>query len=187
MTTFIIIVLILVAGGSFYMYKQNNKKIESSKQDLIANRSVLNLKINDIVSYYENDYIVTAINNYNNEGYKWKEYLLEDGNERRWLSAEQDDEIELGLLEPVDDLKLHKEPANQIKYRNIAFSLDEKGIASVSKITKDGPSSKSERCKYYEYSGGDDNLLAIEDWGNGSFEVSFGKEIKESDINILPS
>ena len=67
-------------------------------------RSVFNLQVGDIVQYMGIDWVVEGKLTYTVDEYSWMEYMLQDNNDIRWLSVEEDDTVEVALLEATNQL-----------------------------------------------------------------------------------
>lgn len=146
--------------------------------------NLLNLKINDIVTYFGTDYMLEGRLDYMEDGYTWVTYMLVDGDDVKWLSVEDDDQLEVSLWEEVEDLQVAQNPPEFLEYRGERFRMKEKGRARVNQQghtrNKMGMS-----VEYFDYDGDGDNMLSVERWG-GSVEVSIGQEIRPSTLDVLP-
>jgi hypothetical protein len=147
-------------------------------------RTVFTLQIGDIVQYEGTDWVVEGQLTFNDQGYTWTEYMLQDGDRVRWLSVEEDDRVEVCWMEPVTGLEISSTPPRQITYAGITYQLSESGTASMTRLgttlTK-----QAQRCRYYDYSDSHDHLLSVEDW-NGEIEFSVGQQIRPSSLTLLP-
>ncbi|TFE01366.1 DUF4178 domain-containing protein [Jeotgalibacillus sp. R-1-5s-1] len=149
----------------------------------VEERSVMNLKIKDIVTYDLQDYEVVGKLSYNDHGFKWTAYQLQGVQDVIWLGVEMDDELELGIYKKVP-LKLQEPLPKEIEYEGITYYLDEKGSAIVK---GEGRSQNVDgvKCKYAEYyDEEDEKALSVEIWG-GDVEASTGYSIEEYEIKII--
>ena len=149
-----------------------------------VHRTMMSLQINDIVSYFGDDYIVDGRLDFWEDGYTWVTYMLVDGDQVKWLSAEEDDQLEVTLWEEVDDIVLNDAP-EFIEYRGMNFRMTERGSA---RVTQKGRTKNKTglNVEYFEYEAqGDEWLLSVERY-SGSYEVSFGKQIRPEALEILP-
>ncbi|MGD1849570.1 MAG: DUF4178 domain-containing protein [Cyanophyceae cyanobacterium] len=145
---------------------------------------LFDLRIGDIVQYFDEDWIVEGKMTYNDDGFVWMEYLLQLGDRALWLSVEEDDYLETCMLDPVKDLDISGEPPQQLTYQGNEYRLDEASEANMTRLTSTGQRT-SEKCKYYDYEGPDGLVLSIEDWG-GQREISAGKSVPPRSLTILP-
>jgi len=157
---------------------------EEKKLPLLE-RTLTNIQIGDIISYFENDYEVYAVIEWMQEGYTWKEYKLKNREDSYWISAEVDDgEIVAGFYAVIKDLRLTAPFPEKIEHKGIVYYLEEKGHA-VGKMTSEA-GTQNYKCSFYEYLSEDEkNFFSIEDYG-GEIEMSTGEVLKKSEINILP-
>ena len=163
------------------------KKIfgQEKKQEKIEKRTLMNLKVGDIVIYYETDYQVFAVIDWVEEGYTWKEYKLKNKDEVYWVCAEVDDgELIAGFYHMVKDFKVEKPYPDSIEYEGIKFELEEKGKA-VGRITSEA-GEQNYQCFYHDYLSEDEKkFFSIEVFGE-EIEISEGEVLRPSEINILP-
>lgn len=150
-----------------------------------SDRSLMELQLQDIVSHYGTDYIVEGKIQYREGGWTWVEYRLEDGDEIRWLEAEEDDGLQATLWREVDDLHIGAdEPPEFLEYEGVEFRISERGEARAQQEGKTGKK-QGLTVEYFEYEGPEDRLLAVERWG-GDVEVSKGKPIEPYELDVLP-
>lgn len=160
-------------------------KIFSSKKNEPApkKRTVLSIKIGDILTYDLIDYEVVGKITYRDGSYEWYGYQLLEGNDTIWLSAEMDDELELGIYKKVQ-LPVSKPYPKEVTYDNKTYYLEETGTA---KVIGEGRSSNLQgtETNYADYADRDAaNYISLESWGN-EIEVSLGYSIEEYEIKIL--
>jgi hypothetical protein len=147
-------------------------------------RNVFNLQIGDIVQYDGGDWVVEGRLTFNEDGFTWFEYMLQDGDLIRWLTVEEDDRVEVFWMEPAKHLEISDVPPKQLTYAGTIYRLEEEGKARMTRIGTT-LNKKAQRCHYFDYRGPNDQLLAIEDWG-GDLEVTVGKRIRPSVLTLLP-
>lgn len=188
MITFIwlgIAAIVLIAGGLVLWQRQRNLP-ERSRQAALPSlrRTVFNLQIGDIVQYEGADWVVEGRLTYNESGFTWQEYLLQDGDTIRWLSVEEDDQVEVEWLETVKGLEISDVPPRQITYAGITYQRESMGTA---RMTRTGTTlnRRAELCHYFDYSGPNQAVLSIENWGD-EYEVTAGYRIRPSALTLLP-
>lgn len=158
-------------------------KKEEADRPAPKERDALTIKVGDIITYDLRDYEVVGKITYRDGSYKWYGYQMLEGHDTIWLSAEMDDELELGIYEKVQ-LPVTKPFPKELVYDSKIYHLEEEGRASV---TGEGRSSNlhGSETHYAEYSDSDDaNYLSVESWGT-EFEVSYGHPIEAYEIKIL--
>ena len=147
-------------------------------------RNLFNLEIGDIVQYMAIDWAVEGKLLYNEDGFTWIEYMLQDGDRIRWLSVAEDDIVEVAWLETIDTQAIGQNPPLQLTFNSKSYRRIESGVAIMQRV---GTIRKrqAERCRYFDYKGPDDSVLSIEDW-DGDIEVSLGERIHPAALSLLP-
>lgn len=146
-------------------------------------RDALSIKVGDIITYDLRDFEVVGKITYRDGSYKWYGYQLLEGHDTIWLSAEMDDELELGIYEKIQ-LPVNQPFPKKLVYDSKTYFLEEEGKAAV---TGEGRSSNlhGSETHYADYSDSDDeNYLSVESWGT-ELEVSYGFPIEAYEIKIL--
>ncbi len=145
--------------------------------------TLFNLAIGDIVQYQNDDWVVEDILTYNASGWTWKEYQLQNKDQVRWLSVEQDDTLELSWTETIQ-LSVTNPPPKDITYGNTVYRQQEFGPLTMTMKTKPGTTLKG---YYFDYASATGEELSLEQWGDdASFEVSAGHSLTPRALNLLP-
>lgn len=156
---------------------------EKSVASPVEERTVLNLKIGDIITYDLQDYQVVGKLSYNDHGFTWLAYQLQGEDHIYWLSVEVDDELELGMYEKVK-LKVDEPIPDEIMFQEETFHLEEKGKANVQGEGR-GKNVDGQVVQYFDYSNEEEEkFLSLEKWGS-EIEVSVGESIGEYEIKII--
>jgi hypothetical protein len=181
-------VVIAIALGIVLVVLQQQGKLpgtNSSSQVPSQERNVFNLQIGDIVQHMTTDWVVEGKLIYDDDGYIWYEYLLQDGERLNWLSVDEDDTVEIALVEPTNQLDISSlPPPNPITYEGEPYRQVEAGTA---KMTRVGATLRrtAERCQYYDYEGLGNKVLSIEVWGSDT-EVTVGEKVNPRSLTLLP-
>ncbi|MEX0269263.1 DUF4178 domain-containing protein [Leptolyngbyaceae cyanobacterium UHCC 1019] len=166
--------------------RQGKPLLGASNQPALPSlhRTVFSLQIGDIVQYLGKDWVVEGQLTFNDHGYTWMEYMLQDGDEVRWLSVEEDDRLEVCWVETITGLEISGTPPQQITYEGAVYKLRESGTA---RMTRAGTTlnKQAQQCRYYDYSSNHKQLLSVEDW-DGDMEVSVAWQISPSSLTLLP-
>lgn len=186
---FIITLLIIIAliGVGIYLFlrqREESPHTDINENNAPENRTIFNLQLGDIVEYFGRDWIVEGKLIYDEDGFTWIEYLLQDQQDIRWLSVEEDDRVELSWMQPTRNLDIPRNPPNPITFEGETYHCVDSGVASMK---REGSvlNRQAEQCRYFDYESEDGKLLSVEDW-NGETEVTSGEEISPSDISIFP-
>ena len=200
-----LLVLVGITAASFYFYNKS-KKMERQKQlpsgygggdsgggfspagelggGSGSAHQVMQLKLNDIISYFGTDYMVEGKLTYWEEGYTWITYRLVDGDDIKWLSAEEDDGLEISIWEDILDLQVSEPVPEKLDYQGETYRMFERGQARVNQQGRTG-NKTGMQVKYWEFKAPSGSMLSVEKWG-GAIEVSEGKVIKPIELDIFP-
>ncbi|MBH0230149.1 DUF4178 domain-containing protein [Halobacillus yeomjeoni] len=165
--------------GFFSKLFSNQKKQTSDVEE----RTVLNIQIGDIVTFDLVDYEVVGKITYRDGSYEWYAYQLLEGNKTKWLAAEMDDELELGIYETVK-LPIDQPYPEKVEYDGAVYLKDEEGEA---RVTGEGRSKNinGRTTRYADYiSEDEETYLSVESWGSET-EVSVGHDIESYEIKII--
>ena len=153
------------------------------------------LKPGDVVrlSGEPGDWVVRGTLAFEEDGYRWKEHLLDGstaaGERRHWLSVEEGESgLELALWDRVPGSDLTPDSA-EVAHDGVAYRRDERGTARYSSTgtTGAGESGTAEYADYVPANGGDARL-SFERWSaGGSWEVSTGRVVLPESVSILHS
>lgn len=186
---FITIILIAIALGIALVILQQQGKLPGTTSPAghspSPTRNIFNLQVGDIVQYMATDWVVEGKLIYDEDGYVWYEYLLQDGERISWLSVDEDDTVEVALVEPTNQLDISSlPPANPLTYGDETYRQVDSGSAQMSRV---GATLRrtAERCDYYDYEGAGNKVLSIEVWGR-DMEVTVGEKINPRSLTLLP-
>lgn len=181
--------------GLFDFFKGNKDKEEASFDPLDIR--IEDLKKGDLFDYNLETWTVAE-----EFEYDWgdecftKELLVEKGSEKKYLTIDIEDGLEITLQEKVtlrsldenfvDHLMDVQEPLKKVQYNGVKYFKDAKNYGYYRNVNT---KSEGEECISWDFYDADEkHILTIEQWGENEFEVSVGKVIKPSDISdILPS
>lgn len=186
MLTLVWIGIIIAVAVTFFIITRQPQLEGVSNQQLIASgeRSLFTIQVGDIIVYQGDDWFVEGRVIYDAGGYNWIEYLLVNEMETRWLSVEQDDLIEVAWFKPINDLDVDSNPPKKLTWNDNSYKCVDSGKAT---IKKEGNTQHKQEpvCSYYDYEGEENQVLAIEIWGN-EIEVMAGEKIHPRSFDILP-
>ncbi|MCW2680761.1 MAG: uncharacterized protein JWM62_2162 [Frankiales bacterium] len=153
------------------------------------------LKPGDVVtlSGETGDFVVRGTLALTEDGYRWKEHLLDGstaaGERRHWLSVEEDEGgLELVLWDRVAGSDLTPD-SKEVAHAGTAFERDERGRARYASTGTTGAAESGEM-EYVDYlpaDGGPARLGFERFSAGGSWEVSSGRVISLESLTILHS
>ncbi len=126
-----------------------------------------------------------------------REYKISDGKSTKFLAVEEDDTLELVVSEKVNIRKVQTDlqklilenevPPETLRYDNKEFYLDDESPGYFRKLPSEDDEDWEEFIAWDYYDEDEKYNLTIEQWGDRSFEASYGKRIMEFEISdILP-
>ena len=153
------------------------------------------LKPGDIVrlSAEPGDWVLRGTLAFDEDGYRWKEHLLDGstaaGERRHWLSVEDGEGgLELVLWDRLAGSDLTPDSA-EVAHDGVAYRRDERGRARYASTgTTGAPESGTAEYADYLPAGGGERRLSFERWSpGGSWEVSTGRVVLAESLTILHS
>jgi len=153
------------------------------------------LKPGDVVrlSAEPGDWVVRGTLAFEEDGYRWKEHLLDGstaaGERRHWLSVEEGEGgLELVLWDRVPGSDLTPDAA-EVAHDGVAYRRDERGRARYASTgTTGAPDAGTAEYADYVPAAGGERRLSFERWSaGGSWEVSTGRVVLAESLTILHS
>ncbi|MFD6097422.1 DUF4178 domain-containing protein [Nocardiopsis flavescens] len=117
-------------------------------------------------------------------GYVWAEHFLEVEGGKRWLSTEEDPDLEMALWTGRPDLDLTPH-GKTIELEGTTYHLDEKGSGSYRSEGTTGLKAQG-GFDYADYEARDGSLLSFERFDHGPWEASTGTKVAEGTFTIYP-
>lgn len=143
------------------------------------------IKVGDVIAHEGRDFLVRGSLAFDQDGFVWHEHHLDDTSVRRWLSVEDDEELELCFWTAVTAPTLAPGAAS-LDWDGTTYTREEHGHArfTATGSTGTGPEGTVE---YYDYTAGD-RRLSFERYGTaGDWEVAVGEVVNERALDIYPS
>lgn len=153
------------------------------------------LKPGDVVriSAEPGDWVVRGTLAFDEDGYRWKEHLLDGstaaGERRHWLSVDDGEGgLELVLWDRLPGSDLTPDTA-EVAHDGVAYRRDERGRARYASTgTTGAPDSGTAEYADYLPAAGGERRLSFERWSTGgSWEVSTGRVVLAESLTILHS
>ena len=139
------------------------------------------------------DWVVRGTLAFDEDGFRWKEHLLDGstaaGERRHWLSVEEGEGgLELVLWDRLAGSDLTPDSA-EVAHDGVAYRRDERGRARYASTgTTGAPESGTAEYADYLPAGGGERRLSFERWSTGgSWEVSAGRVVLAESLTILHS
>ncbi|NJP30730.1 DUF4178 domain-containing protein [Micromonospora thermarum] len=117
--------------------------------------------------------------------WSWAEHLLDDaGGVRRWLSVEEDPELELVLWEAEPGATVTP-GAPTIDFAGRRYSWEESGQARYTAVGTTGLD-PSGTMRYHDYQAPGGARLSFEAYGEAGWEVARGEKLHRAEVMIYP-
>jgi hypothetical protein len=192
---FLVVAAVIVAVAAVVAYLRARKAaasrhraapaVDPLRREAAAGMDPRRIGVGDVIAYGGRDYVVRGTLALSEGGFAWQEHLLDDVEQRRWLSVEDDEELELVLYETLTAPQLVP-GGSQIEHDGVTWTRQEHGTATFRGIgtTGTGPTG---RVEYYDYAAGA-RRLSFERWSETSdWEVSVGETIPPHALDLYPS
>lgn len=140
------------------------------------------IKVGDVVAIKGVEHLVVGSVRYDEDGFEWREHLIEDV-DRRWLSVEDDEGLlETVLWRQVKGSSLEPGPA-RVTHDGIDYDLDERGRATYTTAGVTGLPPRGQ-AEYADYVGPDGRRLGFERYTSGSWELATGTLVHPADLVV---
>lgn len=178
--------------GIFDIFKKREEPLYDS-----TNIEVKDLNVGFVFDYDLSSWEVIEAYRYDwGDNYFSMEYKVNNGESTRYLSVEEDDEVEISLVEKIKvgsinrtlnaTLCQNQEPPQELVYNGVVYYLEGERSGYFNDIARGSSWEEMREWSFEDESG--KQQLTIEQWDDKEFEASSGVEIKEFEIsNILPS
>ena len=168
----------------------------SMKGDDLIERSVRELRVDDVLTIDGKDFLVEGLIAYDEDGHRWVSGRVVDGSDVKWLlvGIERAGAGAVRLLVADDATPITGYPPEAMVIGEARYVLDKRGAATcclrgdlgpLGDLKKDRPDGHVERCRWWLYTAPGDDTLLVEQWG-ADYRVLRGKKVGESTIELIP-
>ncbi|GGE52108.1 hypothetical protein GCM10011391_33660 [Pullulanibacillus camelliae] len=165
------------------IFKRLMKFKQQKMGQKIENRTLLNVRVGDRITYELEDYEVVGKIIFNDHGFQWFEYQLENVDRTLCLSVKMADELEVRVYHKLKK-KIVEPIPNCIEWEDEDYFLDEKGAANVSGQGRHNRLS-GQTIRYFAYSNENkSSYLSVEIW-EIDIEVNKGIPAQALDFTII--
>lgn len=208
MFTALIIAALIMAGaastvgGALLVSRKRNALPGGGARQLTAGsagdldeRDFTELRVDDVVQYSGQDYMVEGVINYDEAGHRWSMAHLVDGGDDQWLlvGLERTGGSSKRLLKRTTDVELNGYPPEVILVGKERYTFDKRGTATTSLHGNTGSlggnsasqTGNSHRCRWWNYHAPGTKALLVEQWGE-DYRVLIGKTVSDSEIDMMP-
>lgn len=146
----------------------------------------LHLQVGDVVGLLATDYVIVNKVTYREDGESWIDYLLLDEATQSewWLSAEEDDGLQLGLFQEIPLPFEGHHPPQSFTHEGVSYRQVEASEAEVTVEAEDEERSQA-TVRYWEYEAQSKRYATVLKWGE-RLEASVGKAIGRHELTVYP-
>jgi hypothetical protein len=144
----------------------------------------MNLRVRDIVTHLDRDYLVIGKITFEEAGRRWYAYRLQDGVRLRWLRASRGDTVDLVLVDELDGMSVSAHPPEEIIHGLVPYRLSAHGTARAVHSGSTGWEVVP-RAVWFAYTGPGDHRLFVERWAATSCAYA-GREVAPYELDYLP-
>lgn len=140
----------------------------------------------DILEFGDVKSFVRGSVEFSEGGYTWSEHFFQDDSsaQRRWLSVEEDPDLELAVWQDRPELELQP-GAKAIELDGRTYELVERGTATY-RTTGTTGLKESGAVDYVDYESADGHGLGFERYDHGRWEVATGESVAQGAFTIYP-
>ena len=168
----------------------------SAAGDKLLERTVRDLRVDDVLTIDREDFIVEGMINYDEDGHRWTGARVADGSDVRWIfvGIERTGAGSMRLLVQDEATQIAGYPPEVLVIGEVRYALDKRGAATcalsgelgpLGALKKDRPDGHVERARWWLYSAPGDDTLLLEQWGS-DYRVLRGKKVGEAMFDLIP-
>lgn len=171
------------------------RALPSGRDDKLE-RTVRELRVDDVLTIDGNDFLVEGMINYDEDGHRWTAARVVDGSDVRWLvvGIERAGAGSMRLLTQDEATQISGYPPEVLVVGEVRYTLDKRGAATcalhgelgpLGALKKGRPDGHVERARWWLYTAPGDDSLLLEQWG-ADYRVLRGKKVNEGTIEMIP-
>ncbi|WP_216853069.1 DUF4178 domain-containing protein [Phytoactinopolyspora halotolerans] len=143
------------------------------------------IRVGDMVEYLGQRLFVRGSLRLREGGYQWSEHFLDDiEGTRRWLSVEEDPDLEVVLWTELKGTDL--QPSEKtLTHDGVEYRREEHGTAQFASEGTTGLGT-SGRVEYVDFAGPKGSYLAFERFDGGEWEVGLGELVPSGTLTVYP-
>ncbi len=188
----LILLVVVLAGGlaGYRLSRQRRPALPAPDATALLERTIKDVRPNDIVQHDGKDYLVEGVVQYDEDGHTWRCARMVDAGVEKWLlvGLERGGVLTVRILVPAS-LEVTGYPPETLDVGGVSHKLDKRGTATATFQGElpglpgagDGASS---RCRWWKYQAAGDKVLLVEQWGD-FYRALAGETVKPDDIELL--
>jgi hypothetical protein len=192
----VIVLAALTAGGALAVRSSRTRSRAALQgrlddQGHLLQRTVKEVRLNDVVQHAGHDYLVEGVVQYDEDGHTWRAARVVDGGVEHWLlvGLERGAAPTLRLLDVAQGLEVSGYPPETLEHASVSYKLDKRGTANATfegdvKGVPTGPEGSAARCRWWKYQAAGEKVLVLEQWGD-VFRALAGISVPVDDVDLL--
>ena len=186
--------LVLAARRKALPSGGDTKLLTSGSGGDLIERGFSDLRVDDIVQYSGQDYLVEGVIKYDEAGHEWSMSNIVDGSDKHWLlvGLERSGSASKRLLQPSTEVDMNGYPPEVLVIGETRYSFDKRGTATASLDGNTGTlsggstgGSSVHRCRWWSYQAAGDSTLLVEQWGD-DYRVLVGRSVGDTELEMMP-
>jgi hypothetical protein len=200
MMTLILIGVLAFLGGGMLAYRAGKVRGQralpapgTSSAARQLERTVKDVRVDDIVQHAGRDWLVEGIVQYDEDGHTWRAARAVDAPDERWwvVALERTGPATIRVMTRAD-LALTGYPPESISHAGVDYRLAQRGTASAvlsGQLTgvpgvPAAVKALSLRCRWWRYGAAGEKTLLVEQWGE-EYRALVGELVKVEDVDLL--
>jgi hypothetical protein len=203
----ILVTLLVLAGGTagvgavMYANEKRRRGLSAGPTakalpagDDAGERTLRELRVGDIVTMDGKDFVSEGVVSYDEDGHRWVGARLVDDADVRWcvVGLERSGAMSVRMLSQDESSELTGYPPEALVLGEIRYTLDKRGNATckldgdLGSLGRQGGklAGTVERCRWWLYSGANDDTAIVEQWGS-DYRVLRGKKVGAGTIELM--
>lgn len=186
--------LVLAARRQKALPGGDTKLLTSGAGDDLIERGLSDLRVDDVVQYSGQDYLVEGVIKYDEAGHEWSMSNIVDGSDNHWLlvGLERSGGASKRLLQPTSEVDMNGYPPELLVIGDLRYSFDKRGTATASLDGNTGTLSGGStgagsvhRCRWWSYQAAGDSTLLVEQWGD-DYRILVGRSVGDTELEMMP-
>lgn len=170
--------------GMFDRIKSIWRANQGAEQPPVAQRTLTNVQVGDILTYDLVDYKVEGVTQYRSGAQLRYGYLVSDGAEMRYLLVEPREQLRVYLFETLDArLENPDEINHEMNFEDVAYFETARGQSTVQTWGR-SPFSNYDAVYWWLHIADNGDAMLFE-WQNGEMYIRVGSPAKPFEITIL--
>lgn len=196
MIIWVLLALVAVLGGAYVGYRRSQGRALPAPRESagLLERTLRDVRPNDVVQHAGRDYLVEGVVNYDEDGHTWRAARLLDGGQERWMiiGLERGSAMTVRLLDVAKGVDMSGYPPETLEVGGASYKLAGRGTATAT-FQGDLPGlptapgeggAGSTRCRWWKYGAAGDASLIVEQWGE-AYRVLRGETVRADDVDLL--